>query len=156
MALASKSLDELVQMSQDPAKLENFFNESEEVKKLMKKKDEIITQNQQLQEQNLQHQKEIHNYKTEIESLQMQYQEMCTAYNNAYTQQQQLSMKFSPSALISFLSSRSNEVEEQSEQLVESLSKGRIDYKKFVQEFPKLKEEQHLCLLKTNLVDTHQ
>eukprot|EP01092_Planopodium_desertum_P007791 TRINITY_DN3220_c0_g1_i2.p1 TRINITY_DN3220_c0_g1~~TRINITY_DN3220_c0_g1_i2.p1 ORF type:complete len:355 (-),score=14.05 TRINITY_DN3220_c0_g1_i2:60-1124(-) len=142
--LERKSVDELKELRDTPASLEEFIEQLDAVKETKKIRNDLHENIMALATKNLEHEKEIDEMKKQVETKREQVAALRRIYEEKAIRQQEILKRFSPEILVAKLSEAAATAGDESEAIAKRFINGDMDLKTFVSEFMKKREEHHL------------
>jgi len=142
--LESKTISELSQMMNDEYEFNKFFEELPQVSNMVKVRDDLRNNNQELAKKTLAQENDIELLKQEIKSSAEIIEQQKLAFQTRSTRQQEIINQYSTSNLIDGLTKASQDAERESDDIATRFLNRQMELKDFVKEFMEKRKLYHL------------
>jgi len=142
------SVDELQTLLKDESKAMEFLKNIEAISTSMGLQNDLAKGNEELLEKKTALIAEVNNIQTSINDERHKVEQINFTYNQIARLRETMMNKFSPQSLATALSKKSQELDEQSEELADKFVQGQVTLDQFLDQFFKLRKDYHLCSIK--------
>ncbi|ORX57011.1 hypothetical protein DM01DRAFT_1334561 [Hesseltinella vesiculosa] len=144
LMIMNKSPEEINELLSNDRAFEIFFHSLDRVQNMKTVKEELCNGNENLARKNLSYEEELIRLRSQVTSMNKEYQELRSKVSEKERQQQDAFNRFSSSTIMTRLKAGVNESDDLSESVAQSFLDGSLDHESFVKQFRDLRKVYHL------------